>query len=122
MTRINCVPPAELSDAHLGAEYRELPRVFGLVRAAAARGERPTDARNPAVYRLGPGHVRFFYARLGWLLLRHAAIVSEGHGRGRVLRFPAPPAHSIPPEWFGAWTPDAPALALNRARIKERTK
>ena len=28
MTRINCIPPAELSDKHLLAEFHELPRVF----------------------------------------------------------------------------------------------
>ena len=28
MTRINVIPPAELSDQHLIAEYRELPRVL----------------------------------------------------------------------------------------------
>lgn len=42
MTRINVIEPSRLSDQHLGAEYRELPRVFGLVRDAIARGERPT--------------------------------------------------------------------------------
>jgi len=31
MTRINCAPKKELSDKHLAAEYRELPRIFGLV-------------------------------------------------------------------------------------------
>ena len=43
MTRINCVPPSELTVQHLVAEYRELPRIFALVRAAIARGERPDD-------------------------------------------------------------------------------
>lgn len=32
MTRINVIPVQLLSDQHLGAEYRELPRVFGAVR------------------------------------------------------------------------------------------
>ncbi|MBP7000765.1 pyrimidine dimer DNA glycosylase/endonuclease V [Amaricoccus sp.] len=41
MTRINVVPPEELSRAHLVAEYRELPRVFGMVRAMIARGLDP---------------------------------------------------------------------------------
>jgi hypothetical protein len=39
MTRINCIDPALLSDKHLGAEYRELPRIFNLVRDAIKRGE-----------------------------------------------------------------------------------
>ena len=121
MTRINCVPVDELSDKHLGAEYRELPRVFGLVRAAAERGERPDDPRNPRAYQLGRGHLRFFYARLAWLARRHAVVVEECRTRGRAVSFPTPPTQNIPPEWFGDWTPDHRALATNRARIAMRT-
>src|SRR5690606_34959791 len=77
MTRINCIPPAELSGPHLVAEYRELPRVFALARAAIARGESPDDHRNPAEYRLGASHVRMFYSRLGYLARRQAALVEE---------------------------------------------
>ena len=79
MTRINCVPVQELTDAHLGAEYRELPRIFALARAAYLRGELPTDPRNPTEYTLGKGHVRFFYARLGWLRKRFLELVAECH-------------------------------------------
>jgi deoxyribonuclease V len=32
MTRINLLPPSELADQHLLAEWRELPRIFGLVK------------------------------------------------------------------------------------------
>ncbi|CUW45036.1 endonuclease V [Brucella vulpis] len=77
MTRINCIPPAELTGPHLVAEYRELPRVFALVRAAIQRGEAPQDPRNPQQYTLGAGHVRFFYARLGYLAKRQAALIAE---------------------------------------------
>jgi deoxyribonuclease (pyrimidine dimer) len=53
MTRINVVPPRELTRQHLIAEYRELPRVFGLVKKAAARGERPSLNRARIALRLG---------------------------------------------------------------------
>ena len=121
MTRINCIPVDELSDAHLGAEYRELPRVFGLVRCAIARGEAPTDPRNPREYCLGPGHVRFFYPRLMWLHDRFYALVNECRKRGRTVNFPKAPAHGIPDEWFGDWEPTPAALALNRQRLRERS-
>lgn len=32
MTRINLLPASELTDQHLIAEYRELPRIFTIVR------------------------------------------------------------------------------------------
>ena len=122
MTRINCVPPSELSAAHLVAEYRELPRIFALVRAAIARGETPDDRRNPAAYTLGAGHVRFFYARLGYLAARQADLVREMQARGYVPTFtdPAGLLAGIPQAWQGDWSPTTEALALNRARLAER--
>jgi hypothetical protein len=119
VTRINCVPAGELSDRHLVAEYRELPRVFGLVRAAVARGERPKPVDG---YRLGEGHVRSFYARLSYLVARHAELVAEMRRRGFKVNFPAPDSRGIASEWFGAWAPSEIDLRINRARIKERTR
>lgn len=119
MTRINVVPPAELSRQHLVAEYRELPRVFGLARNAAAAGRNP-DA--PARYTLGAGHVLFFYTRLGWLVDRQKSLIAEMIRRGYH------PTHTdttdlldgIPQAWVGQWAPTDDAMAINRARIAER--
>lgn len=120
MTRINCVDPSELTDAHLAAEYRELPRIFGAVRKAIAKGQKPSDKRFPNEYRLGAGHVLFFYPRLGYLVQRYKLIVAECRRRGRTVNFPELPTQEIPPEWFGEWQPTADAIALNRQRILER--
>lgn len=117
MTRINCIPPAELTRQHLIAEYRELPRVFALVRAAIERGERPTPTQS---YTLGKGHVRFFYTRLKWLADRQAMLIDEMLNRGYSPQFGKPDISEFPPEWCGDWTPDADAIALNRTRIAER--
>ena len=122
MTRINVIDPSRLSDKHLGAEYRELPRVFGLVREAQARGERPDDPRNPQQYVLGAGHVRFFYPRLGYLVERYLWLCEECRKRGRAVNFgnPAELTTGINAAWFGYWAPDAEAERLNVARINER--
>lgn len=120
MTRINCVPPAELVTPHLVAEYRELPRVFGLAQAAYLRGEQPADPRNPTSYTLGRGHVRFFYARLGYCRRRFAQLVQEGQARGFKFQHTHPPACNLPEQWLGDWNPDQASLNLNRARIRER--
>lgn len=123
MTRINCIPPAELSGPHLVAEYRELPRVFALVRAAIARGESPDDPRNPSEYRLGAGHVRFFYSRLGYLAQRQASLIVEMRARGYQPNFDNPESllEGLPEQWCRDWTPTPDAIALNAARIAERT-
>ena len=122
LTRINCVPPEELTSAHLIAEYRELPRIFGLVRAAILRGERPDDPRNPTEYRLGSGHVRFFYARLGYLARRQEALIAEMQRRGYSPSFTDPTGllAGIPEEWCGNWAPTEAAVTINRQRISER--
>lgn len=123
MTRINCVPPSELSGPHLVAEYRELPRIFALVRAASERGETPDDPRNPRIYVLGKGHVRFFYPRLGYLAARQAQLIAEMQSRGYKPSFtdPLELLTGIEACWCGDWQPDDLALSLNRARIAERT-
>lgn len=122
MTRINCIPPRELTRQHLIAEYRELPRVFGLARAAFARGETPDDLRNPMNYTLGAGHVRFFYCRLGYLVKRQLAIIEEMRARGYKPLFDAP--HGLvagfPIAWCQDWEPTTEALAKNLARLSER--
>ena len=122
MTRINCIPPAELSGQHLVAEYRELPRIFALVRAAIGRGETPGDRRNPPSYTLGTGHVRFFYCRLGYLMRRQVAIIAEMRARGYRPAFDDPTGliAGIPAEWCEDWEPTPEAIAANRARIAER--
>lgn len=122
MTRVNCVPPSELHRAHLVAEYRELPRCFGLILAAQARGERRDDPRNPARYVLGRGHLRFFYARGLYLLRRQTALVAEMRRRGYTVNHgdPSHLVHGVDPWRLMDWTPDDDALALNRTRLAER--
>jgi deoxyribonuclease (pyrimidine dimer) len=124
VTRINCIPPSELVGQHLVAEYRELPRIFALVRAAIARGERPDDPRNPLEYRLGAGHVRFFYSRLGYLAKRQADLVTEMKARGYQPTFTDTESllDGFPPAWCADWQPTEEALAANRARIADRLK
>lgn len=124
MTRINCIPPHELTGPHLVAEYRELPRVFALVRAAIERGERPDDPRNPAQYTLGVGHVRFFYCRLGYLVRRQASLVEEMKTRGFHPKYDdvCGLLDGFPKEWCQDWEPTPDAVRHNRARIAERMR
>lgn len=122
MTRINCVPVEELTDKHLGAEYRELPRLFGQIQKAIERGEQPDDPRNPTEYKLGKGHTRFFYNKVGWLCERFHQLVDECKKRGRVVNFPHNPNYvfDFSIEWWNDWQPTPEALELNRQRIQER--
>lgn len=117
MTRINVVPAAELTDKHLLAEYRELPRVFALARDWHVRGR---DKVVPVTYTLGKGHVTFFYTRLAFLMKRHSELVTEMIRRGFVVRFPLPPAVNVPDDLMGDYKPTRAALRINRERIAQR--
>ena len=111
MTRINTIEPELLTDQHLIAEWRELPRVFALARPAP-------DA--PKAYTLGTGHVRFFFERTGYLSRRQAALIAECLSRGFAIRYTTAPAPV--PGLDGDWEPDALAIEVNRERLREKLR
>jgi len=126
MTRINCIPPSELVDKHLLAEYRELPRVFKLINGWVDR-HKDTDChfptqKLPQEYVLGKGHVMFFYDKGYWLYRRQQSLIKEMKLRGFNPKFTNPYLlfNSIPFTMQGDWVPTPEAMELNRARIKER--
>lgn len=115
MTRINLVDPSTLHQKHLLAEYRELPRVFKLAEAAQNRG-----IKIPPEYVLGPGHVTFFYNKLGFLAQRFQAIVAECQKRGFNIAHTQVPTVNLPIKWWQTYNPTPKAIELNAARIKDR--
>lgn len=122
MTRVNLLPPEELFDQHLMAEYRELP----MIPAALARTLRSRRGLRleeyPKRFTLNAGHVTFFYDKGRYLDKRYAALTRELTRRGFNLDparlFPA--AVFIDNDLYGDWRPDAAALAIIRARLAEK--
>ncbi len=113
MTRINTIPPSTLTDQHLLAEYRELPRIFALVLLACA-ANRPLTG--PDRYTMGTGHVRFFYTRTAYLSRRQSAIIAELVSRGYQISHLEAPA----PLDDSTWEPDEQDRQVNLARLRER--
>ena len=73
MTRINVgIPPAELNGKHLIAEHREIKRIPNLVN----RGRYSLD-NQPDTFKLGTGHVKFFYDKLLYLKRRYDKLYNE---------------------------------------------
>lgn len=122
MTRINCVPVEELHQKHLVAEYRELPRIFTLVKNYVEKHGCLPDI--PQNYLLGTGHVKFFYNKLLYLANRHKQLVAEMLKRGYnpsyqdclVKKF----IHEIPSMCWYDWQPTEDDMFVNQCRISER--
>ena len=115
MTRINLVPPQELCDQHLLAEHRELTRIPN----AVARGRYHLRGQ-PADYKLGEGHVRFFFDKLAFLQRRYQMLHEECRARGFNVQNIWPQDLPTDPALWQDYQPTAIALATNRARIAER--
>jgi hypothetical protein len=113
MTRINLVPPSELCNQHLLAEYRELPRVFRLARVLP-------DSEKPPHYTLGKGHVKFFYDKLQYLENRFKELVRECLKRGFKVQYTSPNQFRHHEALRGDYIPTGEALELNRERINLR--
>lgn len=125
MTRVNLVPPQELFDQHLMAEYREIPMVIGsLKRSLASVGGVPMKLRIPPTFRLNSGHVSFFYNKGRWLFVRYFALVDELKLRGYAIR---PGDRAVDWGIFARnslldnnWKPSEEDIAISRQRIEER--
>lgn len=126
MTRINLLEPHQLTDKHLMAEYRELPRVFTAVLKLQDQGKVPSDIDIPERYVLGKGHIKFFYNKLEWLRLRYVELSAElgkrGYNLDNVL-FSAV-CHSttdLEPYWLGDYQPKPEEIYLNMVRLCKRS-
>jgi deoxyribonuclease (pyrimidine dimer) len=114
MTRINLVPVYELSDQHLFAEYRELPRMSSFSIKTVQRKE-----AIPPEFTLNKGHMTFLLDKGPWLEQRHKEIIEELNFRG--MNYTPKPPFSMP-DRFGRseWNPSNEEIAVSRARIRSK--
>lgn len=132
MTRINLVHPSQLTDAHLLAEYKELPRVFTAVRKHLDAGKTHDDFDIPYQYVLGKGHVTFFYDKVSWLWQRYCSLGQELRVRGftlnqKMINSICDSVSDLELDMYGIWrnihyTPTPEEIYLNMARLAKRSK
>lgn len=122
MTRINLVDPQYLINDHLMAEYRELPRIFRAVIVLEQKNVNLRKYKFPRKFRLGEGHMKFFYRRCKWLAERWVTIKEELIHRGYNLD----PEYiqlvqyriSVLPAWsWGEYQPTPEDIYLSMERI-----
>ncbi len=87
MTRINAgIPVESLTDQHLVAEIKEINQLAGSFRKSI-ENKTPIERANllsglPETFRLGKGHVKFFYDKPKFLEERFDKVKEEGLRRG----------------------------------------
>lgn len=120
MTRINLVVPKELTDQHLKAEIRELPRIFSLVLKSK------NTSNIPANYKLGTGHVKFFYNKIKWLYERYLSLLAEAWNRGiktddNLIRIYIEKVELLSKtKYYNNWQFQQNDVDLSRQRLKEK--
>lgn len=122
LVRINVIPPYELSTRDLHMEYHELPRIFEWVRKAQRKGRLPKEIVPPA-YVIGKRHASFFYDKLGFLNLRHQALIVQLRQRtvplGSTLEL-RKVNQDLSEIWWGDYIPTEAAMTLNRQAVTDR--
>ena len=120
MTRINIVPVEEITDQHLMAEYREI-FMIGSALQRSLKSSNWDPKRIPKKFKLGTGHVMFFYDKGKYLNKRYAQIRKELIKRDfkldstrefKVTQFPT--------EYYNDWEPTEQDQAIVWKRIEER--
>jgi len=116
MTRINVgIPPSELTDKHLMAEHREIKRIPNCI----TKGRFSMDGQ-PKKFKLGKGHVKFFYDKCLYLLKRYIAIRDECYRRGFNVTNYSEAWNEVPGEYMGDYEPSDEDRNIIRERIAER--
>lgn len=114
MTRINVIPVSELSDQHLFAEWRELPRISSYAKKSKSLYNPPKS------FTLGTGHVIFFYNKKKWLLERYQALTIELIKRKYNIQIKDLDLSSLDKFSQVEWSPTEADKKISRARIKEK--
>jgi deoxyribonuclease (pyrimidine dimer) len=116
MTRVNLIDVRELSDQHLVAEYRELPRCI-------KQSINTLDA--PVVYCLGKGHVKWAKKHSVFLLKRYKDICEEMTYRGFKVNYPHEDLveyckNNCKKDDFNDYVPTEEDIKISRKRIIEK--
>ena len=116
MTRINVgIPPADLVNQHLIAEHREIKRIPNCI----AKGKYNMEGI-PDKFKLGTGHVKFFYNKLLYLKNRYTSLYNECIKRGFNVQNYISAWDNVPQELMNDYTVQDNDIKIIKQRIDER--
>ena len=116
MTRINVgIKPKELPSKLLIAELREIIRIPNQVRKGKF-----VIKNQPEHFKLGSGHVKFFYNKLGYLHDRYIALRKEALERNHNVQDFSNSWDEVPKEMLGDYVETKRDRDLLIERIKDR--
>lgn len=117
MTRINVIPVEELSDQHLIAEYRELPRII--------KQEHIYVGDAPDKYVLGKGHIKWAIKHGNFCMYRYYLLCEEMKYRGFKVNYSYEDLDKLATDnqirlYTQNYWPTDDDIELSRNRIKEK--
>lgn len=117
MTRINVIPVEELSDQHLIAEYRELPRII--------KQEHIYVGDAPNKYVLGKGHIKWAIKHGNFCMYRYYLLCEEMKYRGFKVNYSYEDLDKLATDnqirlYTQNYWPTDDDIELSRNRIKEK--
>ena len=114
--RINVgIPPAELVNQHLIAEHREIKRIPNCI----AKGKYNMEGI-PDKFKLGTGHVKFFYNKLLYLKNRYVSLYNECIKRGFNVQNYIGAWDNVPQELMNDYKVENNDIKIIKQRIDER--
>jgi len=117
MTRINVgIPPTELVNQHLIAEHREIKRIPNCI----AKGKYNMEGI-PDKFKLGTGHVKFFYNKLLYLKNRYISLYNECIKRGFNVQNYIAAWDNVPKELMNDYKVQDNDIKIIKQRIYERS-
>lgn len=116
MTRINAgIDPARLKDRQLLAEHREIKRIPNNIKNGKA-----IIKDIPPTFRLGTGHVKFFYDKLSFLRKRYVDLYIECIHRGFKVTNYMQAFLDLPLELMNDYNPTDECIEIITQRLTEK--
>lgn len=120
MTRINIIPPEELMDQHLIAEYRETRLLTQNLRRSFQSKNGMDKTKIPKQFTLNAGHILFFKDKGEYIRKRYEQLQTEMRNRGFTPTFPEIDTTIWPTGFKNDWTPSERDMSIVRERIALR--